>query len=95
MCRPGHDNETCIGGFQRQAMAASDDVISGLREALRVSPNNLPLRQTLADLLAGNGRYEEAEAKYRNALGRSPENPKLKTGPATAFFRQTKVFSRV
>jgi SpoVK/Ycf46/Vps4 family AAA+-type ATPase len=71
-------------------MSQSDDTISGLREAIRVSPNNLPLRQHLADTLLGMSRYDEAEVEYRAALGLSPDNLRLKIGLATAFYQQGK-----
>ena len=71
-------------------MGSGDDTIDGLRDALRVSPNNLPLRQHLADMLCGLGRYEEAEAEYKAAIGLSPENDKLKIALARAFFLQGK-----
>ena len=68
----------------------NDDAIAGLREAVRVSPNNLPLRQALADALMGMGRYDEAEAEYKAALGLSPDSDKLKVALATAFYQQGK-----
>jgi transitional endoplasmic reticulum ATPase len=71
-------------------MSMGDDTILALREALRVSPNNLPLRQHLADTLIGLGRAEEAEHEYRQALALSPENEKLQAGLARAFHQQGK-----
>jgi AAA+ superfamily predicted ATPase len=71
-------------------MGPNYQAIAGLREALRVSPNNLPLRHTLADMLLAGGDFAQAEAEYRNALGLSPENVPLKIGLATSFFRQGK-----
>ena len=68
----------------------NDDAIAGLREAVRVSPNNLPLRQALADALMGTGRHDEAEAEYKAALSLSPDNQKLKMALATAFYQQGK-----
>jgi AAA+ superfamily predicted ATPase len=73
-----------------ESMGLNDNVISGLREALRVSPNNLPLRQMLADCLLGAGDYVQAESEYKTALALSPENRNLKTGLAQAFQRQQK-----
>src|SRR5271169_2995910 len=71
-------------------MVPSNDAIAGLREALRVSPDNLPLRQALGEMLMGVGRYDEAEAEYREALARSPGDGKLKVALATAFYQQGK-----
>ncbi|MBX6315724.1 MAG: AAA family ATPase, partial [Isosphaeraceae bacterium] len=69
---------------------AGDDAIRALREALRVSPENLPLRRHLAESLLGLGRYEEAEAEFRAALSRWPDDADLKVGLALAFAQQGK-----
>jgi len=61
-----------------------------LREAIRLSPNNIPLRQHLAETLLGRGRAEEAEKAYREALALAPQNAALKVGLARAFFQQSK-----
>ena len=71
-------------------MAAADDAIRNLREALKVSPDNLPLRQHLAETLLGLGRPEEAEKEYKHGLSLAPENAALKLGLANAFFQQGK-----
>ncbi len=49
-------------------MSTGDDAVQGLREALKISPENVPLRIHLASTLAGSGRFEEAETEYREAL---------------------------
>src|SRR5688572_3800554 len=67
-----------------------DALLASLREALRVSPDNLPLRKHLAETLLGHGRAEEAEREYRSALQRSPQDAQLKLGLARAFDRQGK-----
>jgi transitional endoplasmic reticulum ATPase len=71
-------------------MLGGDDALRSLREALRLSPDNLPLRQHLADTLLGLGRADEAEQEYRRALGQSPDDQRLKAGLATAFYQQGK-----
>ncbi len=71
-------------------MSFNDEAIQGLREAVRVSPGNLPLRQALADALMGLGRYDEAETEYRHSLALSPDNLKLKIALATSFYQQGK-----
>ncbi len=38
----------------------------------------------------GLGRYDEAEAEYKLAIGLSPDNAKLKIGLASAFYQQGK-----
>jgi len=74
-------NPELSGGF---------DPIAGLREALKVSPNNVPLRLHLAESLLNAGRAAEAEKEYRDGLALSPEHAALKLGLARAFFRQGK-----
>ena len=69
---------------------SGNDPLSGLREALRLSPENVPLRQHLAESLLGQGRPEEAEAEFRQALAIAPQNVSLKLGLARAFYQQQK-----
>ena len=47
------------------------DPLAPLREALRLSPDNIPLRQHLAEIAAGQGQPEQAEAEFREALARA------------------------
>src|SRR5262249_44075057 len=61
-----------------------------LREAIKLSPDNLPLRRHLAETLLANGRPEEAEKEFRAALAQWPDETLLKVGLATAFYRQGK-----
>ncbi len=69
---------------------SADDALKALREALRVSPNNLALRQHFAETLLGHGHAEEAEKEFREALGNAPNSPALKLGLARAFHQQGK-----
>ena len=71
-------------------MAHGDDALSALREALRLSPDNIPLRLHLADTLLGSGRPEEAEKEYRHGLNAAPGDARLKVGLANAFYQQGK-----
>jgi ATP-dependent 26S proteasome regulatory subunit len=71
-------------------MVSSDDTVRALREAVEHSPDNVPLRQHLADTLMGRGHAEEAEKQYRFALTVAPDNPRLRLGLATAFHDQGK-----
>jgi AAA+ superfamily predicted ATPase len=59
--------------------------ILSLREAVKLSPDNTPLRQALADALQSAGFTGEAVVEYRAALGRNPDNVTLKFGLARAF----------
>ena len=67
-----------------------DRAIDGLREALRASPENIPLRRLLAESLLGNGRADLAEAEFRDAITRAPDDADLKVGLASAFAQQGK-----
>src|SRR5262245_11282068 len=68
----------------------ADDPLRDLRDALRASPNNIPLRQHLANSLIGSGRFSEAEKEFRDALALAPHNQNLKMGLARAFHQQGK-----
>ncbi|MGZ8901497.1 MAG: AAA family ATPase [Limisphaerales bacterium] len=73
-------------------MSANDsfDPTSALREAVRVSPNNIPLRQHFAETLLSHGKAPDAEKEFREALGMAPNNLALKLGLARAFLSQKK-----
>src|SRR5215813_10624478 len=68
----------------------ADDALEALREALRVSPNNIALRQHLAETLLAHGHAEEAEKAYREALSQAPNSLGLKLGLARSFYQQNK-----
>lgn len=65
-------------------MTFSDETIRGLREAVQLTPDNIPLRQALAQALGGMGRWDEAESELRDALNRAPNNADLKLSLARA-----------
>ena len=71
-------------------MASADETIEGLRTAVRISPENLPLRQALAEVLAANGRYEEAEKEYKAAVGLAPSDGGVKLALAGIYYLQDK-----
>jgi AAA+ superfamily predicted ATPase len=62
-----------------------------LREAVGLSPENLPLRQALADSLLAAGLAAEASIEYRAALAAAPDSAVLKLGLARAFFAEGKI----
>jgi transitional endoplasmic reticulum ATPase len=68
----------------------SEQAIQSLREAVRLSPDNVPLRQSLAELLLGFARYDEAEKEFRQALAVAPNHVGLKLGLVQAFLHQDK-----
>jgi ATP-dependent 26S proteasome regulatory subunit len=67
-----------------------DRSLDALRQAVAVSPDNLPLRRLLAESLMSTGHYDEAEAEFRQALAREPDDIDLKFGLAQAFSQQGK-----
>jgi transitional endoplasmic reticulum ATPase len=70
--------------------APSHDAVNALREALRLSPNNLPLRQHLAETLLGLGDGASAEKEFREVLAQAPNHNGVKLGLARAFHQQGK-----
>jgi transitional endoplasmic reticulum ATPase len=68
-------------------MAHGDEALAGLREALRHSPDNLPLRLHIAETLVGLARYDEAEREYRDGIARAPGDARFKLGLANAFLQ--------
>jgi len=71
---------------------ANEALIQALRAALETSPDSLPLRRHLAELLMESGLYVEAEREYRKALDLSPADDEIKLALAEAYFRQGKGF---
>src|SRR5688500_14729098 len=69
---------------------AMNDSVAALREAIRLSPDNLPLRRLLATSLLDTGRPDEAEVEFRVGLDQAPEDVELKIGLARAFAQQGK-----
>ena len=66
----------------------NENTIESLREALRHSPNNNPLRLLLADTLLGLNRLEEAEAEYTLILKSSRRDTKATIGLAKVFYKK-------
>ena len=64
---------------------AADDTIRALREALALSPDNLPLRRHLAETLLAAGRSGDAVAEYRQALSLAPHDVQVRLGLANAY----------
>jgi transitional endoplasmic reticulum ATPase len=67
------------------------DPFEQLREALRHSPDNIPLRRHLAEVLLERGLAADAEIEFRKALHMQPDDTDLQLGLARAFLRQEKV----
>ncbi|MBO9152017.1 AAA family ATPase [Chitinophaga sp. GCM10012297] len=65
----------------------TQSTIDSLREALKFSPENVPLRLHLAETLFNLNRLEEAEKEYLEALG-IEQNDKALIGLAKVYYRK-------
>jgi transitional endoplasmic reticulum ATPase len=65
----------------------NENTIDSLREALKHSPNNMPLRLLLAETLLGLNRLEEAETEY-TLIMKSSNDTKAKIGLAKVFYKK-------
>lgn len=71
-------------------MPMANDTIKNLIEALQVSPDNVPLRLHLAELLLNDEMYSEAGEQFSDVLKRSYGNLKAQLGLATCYFNTGK-----
>ena len=71
-------------------MSERDDLIAGLKAALEVSPDNVPLRIQLARAYCNLGRFAEAEQELRDALTLSPHHPQVTFALAQVYMQQDK-----
>ncbi len=65
-----------------------DDLLDDLVEALRLSPDNVTLRDRVGDLMLRRGRLDEAEAVYREGVKLAPASERLQLGMARCAYRQ-------
>lgn len=72
-------------------MSDFEATLRTLREALRHSPDNLPLRKHLVETLMGAAQYDEAVRELRAALQIAPHDAGLKLGIARAYLRLNKM----
>lgn len=68
----------------------TNETIKNLQEALIVSPDNIPLRLHLADIMIQERMYAEAAEQYREVLNRNYGNTKAKIGLAEAYYHLQK-----
>jgi SpoVK/Ycf46/Vps4 family AAA+-type ATPase len=66
------------------------DELQSLMDAVRLTPDNVPLRKYLCAELLRRKRWPEAEIELKEALRQAPGDPDLKMGLATAFGEQQK-----
>jgi transitional endoplasmic reticulum ATPase len=67
-----------------------ESLIENLREALKFSPQNIPLRLTLAEALFNHKSFADAETEYRTVLESQPTNVQAKSGLAKTYFELQK-----
>jgi len=81
----------CVwSGILQHMGSAETDHIRQLREAVKLSPTNTPLRRALAEALLSSGFAAEAIIEFKAALSALPDDPVMKTGLARAFFADGK-----
>ncbi len=67
-----------------------DEGINQLKEALQFSPDNIPLRLHLAELMIKANDYSQAAEQYSEVLNRSYGNSKARKGLANIYYKQKK-----
>lgn len=67
------------------------DEIQSLREAIKASPDSIPLRKLLANALMKNERWEEAEIEIKDTLRMTPNDLQVKIVLAQTFFELGKI----
>lgn len=71
-------------------MEFSQEIIQSLREALKATPNNLPLQRHLAELLLAHGDPLEASSVFRDALRLQPQEVSIQLGLAESYLKAQK-----
>jgi SpoVK/Ycf46/Vps4 family AAA+-type ATPase len=61
-----------------------------LLEALEFSPDNVPLRLQVADMMMQEKQYEEAAKQYQEVLNKNYGNAKASAGLAASYYQQQK-----
>ncbi len=68
----------------------ANKTIQGLIEALNVSPDNVPLRLHVAELLLDDKSYTEAAEQFQEVLKRSYGNSRAQLGLANCYYNTDK-----
>jgi AAA+ superfamily predicted ATPase len=71
-------------------MRPGEDALQDLRDAMKQSPENVPLRQHVSEILLRRGLLEEAEVTLRDGLRMTPASDQLKLGLARCYYLQGK-----
>ena len=67
-----------------------NEMIEQLKEALQISPNNIPLRLHLADVMLKENMVSEASEQFSEILRRQQGNTKALMGLSEVYYRQQK-----
>lgn len=67
------------------------DEIQSLRDAIKASPESIPLRKLLANALMKNERWEEAEIEIKDTLQMAPNDLQVKVALAQTFYELGKI----
>jgi SpoVK/Ycf46/Vps4 family AAA+-type ATPase len=68
----------------------SKEIIQNLLEAIKVSPDNVPLRLQVAGMMMKENMYTEAGEQYQEVLGRNYGNTNAQLGLAACYYHQQK-----
>lgn len=68
----------------------SKELIENLLDALAVSPENIPLRLQVADMMLKEGMHSEAAGQYQEVLSRNYGNQRASIGLARIYYYQQK-----
>src|SRR5512140_123634 len=68
----------------------NNELIKNLLEALEVSPENVPLRLQVADMMMQEKQYEEAAKQYQEVLNKNYGNARAGAGLAASYYYQQK-----
>ena len=71
-------------------MSDIDLTLAALREAVRLSPDNIALAEHFGKTLLSYLRFEEAEQHFKFMLARNPNSNSLKLMMADTYYRQNK-----
>lgn len=66
------------------------EIVENLKAAVRLSPENVPLRLLLGDALAAEGLFDESEVEYTAALAQAPHDGKVMLSLARVCFQAGK-----
>ena len=67
-------------------MAADENTLKALRDALAQSPDSIPLLKHLAETLLLMNRFEESMGEYKTLMARAPRDDEVRLGYAQACY---------